>query len=272
MADKWVRARQSILHMSLMEKLGVKSWGDLDHGKKVTIESMGVVDEDRAKRLGELTLEERRAHLEGTSDIDLIRMAGWAGDLERTARSFGDEESGGPAYSLSAPYHGDAPFRRGRSAALAMGGPLPGSTLATAPSSYAGEYRTASLARPLGSVPGFLAATRESREAYGRVKEHARSHGGENVLRDELKRCMFASDDVLKDPPEPEPRDPDAPLLAGSTTVAEDAGMMARFAAAEADAASFAERNAEDPDDDDKWTRSSSGAWSWRGREVRFGS
>ena len=30
---------------------------------------------------------------------------------------------------------------------------------------------------------------------------------------------MFASDDVLKDPPEPEPRDPDAPLLAAEHAI-----------------------------------------------------
>ena len=137
MAEKWQKARASMRRVSLLESLGITSWGEVSHGKKETIESMNVVDEDRAKRLGKLSAEDRLDRLEATSDLDLIRMAGWAGDLERLERSFGCEECGGPAYSLSAPYAGEAPRFRGQKASLQMGGPLPGSSLPrTAPTSY----------------------------------------------------------------------------------------------------------------------------------------
>lgn len=240
MADinKWVRAREAIMRHSMMESLGIGGdWSDLDAGKKPTIESMKVVDEDRARRISKLSAEDRAGLL--ASDVDLLRMAGWAGDNERFTRERGCADCGGPAHTLA--YDCPEQSANARVQALRMGGPLPGA----GKPSWEGPQ-----ARPRPSVPGFDDATRGPRELYHKTRATSK---GAAAFQRQLAALNFTSDDAVQQPKAP-PEKKKAPAAADpSRKTKAHAAMAARFAV--------------EPRDEEPWCRAG-GAWSWRGRPV----
>lgn len=91
------------------------------------LDAMKVVDEDRARRLSKRRAHDSEGMTVNNSCLELIRMCGWASDVNRKERELAGK---GPAYGLQASYLYDEPrLSRLRPDSFAMGGPLPNSTL-----------------------------------------------------------------------------------------------------------------------------------------------